>query len=111
MIRVKTYGDRKLFNKIATESKLNYLISRCNIVARRAECICEVEVYPFYGWFCADFMTDKFGGIAAMVKFIEKENAWYLNDTKVESMEAALAAVPALVAELQATRHIEFREN
>lgn len=61
---IKTYGA----NKDATP--YSNLIAACTQKAIEIDCnILEVSIYGDYGWACAAFLVDQFGGIAALVKY------------------------------------------
>lgn len=78
----------------------------CGNLAERIGCLCDIYAYFDYNWFCASFETDRFGGIAAIVKYIEREGQWYLNEEKVASMDEALAGVPELYEDLLSKRDL-----
>jgi len=74
-------------------------------VMNHIPCIMESNFYEDYNWFCAAFMTDKFGGIAAIIKYYD--NKWFVNEEEVSSMDDALARVPELMADLYSKRDLD----
>lgn len=92
---------RKKFDDFVIECKLvEYAVNKSGVT-----CIMEPDFYEDYNWFCVAFMTDKFGGIAAIIKYYD--NKWFINEKEVPSSLDALTQVPELMKDLYDKRDME----
>lgn len=87
-----------------------YFKAVCEDLAKSIHCIFEAKNFSDYGWFQGCFMTDRFGGVASIVKF--HNGNWSNNDFCFGSLSEALANVPKQVKEMEEARvSVDFFEN
>ena len=86
-----------------------YFNAICEELAKSLHC--EFHFYDYtaeWGWFNGVFETDRFGGVAAIVKFYD--NTWWNDETAYGSLSEALAPVPQQVREMQEARKDSLAE-
>lgn len=82
----------------------------CEELAESIHCIFEAKDFSDFGWFQGCFMTDRFGGIASIIKF--HNGKWHNNDLCFGSLSEAIANVPKQVKEMEEVRvDVDFFEN
>lgn len=78
---------------------VNNIVKKMNI-----PCIVEYKLYDKYNWFYGAFMTDKFGGIGAIIKYYNSK--WYINDKECSSDLDAFMQVPGLMSNIYTKRDL-----
>lgn len=79
----------------------------CEKFAKELHCGFYAKNYSEYGWFYGAFEVDRFGGIAAIIKFFGGK--WYNDERAFDSLEAALESVPGQVAAMaEARKNVEM---
>ena len=102
---VKTFG-RPEWKETNTHMILAHFKEMCSTEAQVDDCLCDINVYHDYRWFQAAFMIDRFGGIAAILKYIEDEKCYFLDGVRYSNLDEALARVPKKLRELRAKRDL-----
>lgn len=102
---VKEYG-RPDWKETNTHLILAHFKEMCAKTAEVEDCLCDINVYFVYRWFQAAFLTDRFGGVAAILKYIESEKAYFLDGARYATLDEALCRVPKKVRELMSKRDL-----
>lgn len=86
--------------------KLNCEVLKNTIKKQNIPCIAECKLYDKYDWFCCSFITDKFGGVGAIVKYYHSK--WFINEKECSSELEALIQVPDLMVDLYKKQKYEI---
>lgn len=104
---VKNFGPLPEWKETNTHLILAHFKEMCAKTAEVEDCLCDINVYYDYRWFQAAFMTDRFGGIAAILKYVEDERAYFLDGVRYTTLDEALCRVPKKVRELMRKRDLK----
>lgn len=89
------------------EERYRQAVREAHFMADRCQCIFEHKIYQDYKWFEIAFMTDRFGGIASIVKFYDGK--WDVDGQELPAetpLDKVLGGVPAAVEALRKSRDL-----